>query len=62
MEETNYIQRRIFQIIEVQQKREALNQITKAYQRKIKSYFKNKTKKEFFQECDLVLKWDARRE
>jgi len=31
IEESNYIQRRIFHIIEVQQKREALNQITEAY-------------------------------
>jgi transposase InsO family protein len=38
MEEPNDIQRRIFQIIEVQQKREALSQIIEAYQRKIKSW------------------------
>jgi len=31
MEERNEIQRRIFHIIEVQKKREALNQITEAY-------------------------------
>jgi hypothetical protein len=53
IEEPNDIQRRIFQIIEVQQKREALNQITEAYQSKVKSYFDKKTKKEIFQEGDL---------
>jgi len=62
MEEPNAIQRRIFQIIEVQQKREALSQITEAYQRKIKKSFDKKTKKEIFREGDLVLRWDARRE
>jgi uncharacterized radical SAM superfamily Fe-S cluster-containing enzyme len=62
MEELNDIQRRIFHIIEVQQKREALNKITKAYQRKIKLDFDKKTKKEIFQEGDLVLSWDAIRE
>jgi hypothetical protein len=39
-----------------------LNQIIEAYQRKTKSSFENKTKKEIFQEGDLVLRWDARRE
>jgi hypothetical protein len=62
IEEPNDIQRRIFQIIEVQQKREALDQRTKAYQRKIKSSFDKKTKKEIFKEGDLVLRWDARRD
>jgi hypothetical protein len=36
IEEKNDIQRRIFQIIEVQQKREASNQIIVAYQSKVK--------------------------
>ena len=62
IEEPNEIQRRIFQIIEVQQKREALDQKIEAYQGKIKSSFDNKTKKEIFQEGDLVLRWDARRD
>jgi hypothetical protein len=55
MEEPNDIKRRIFQIIEAQQKREALNQITEAYQSKIKLAFDKKTKKEIFREGDLVL-------
>jgi hypothetical protein len=62
IEEPNDIQRRIFQIIEVQQRREALDQRTEAYQSKIKSAFDKKTKKEIFQEGDLVLRWDARRD
>jgi hypothetical protein len=55
IEEPNDIQRRIFQIIEVQQRREALDQRTEAYQSKIKSSFDKKTKKEIFQKGDLVL-------
>jgi hypothetical protein len=62
IEEPNDIQRRIFQIIEVQQRREALDQRTEAYQNKIKSIFDKKTKKEIFQKGDLVLRWDARRD
>jgi hypothetical protein len=62
MEEPNEIQRRIYQIIEVQQRREALDQRTEAYQSKIKSAFDKKTKKEIFQKVDLVLRWDARRD
>jgi hypothetical protein len=61
IEEPNDIQRIIFQIIEVQQNREALNQITEAYQSKFKSSFDKKTKKEIFLEGDLVLRWDVRR-
>jgi hypothetical protein len=62
IEEPNDIQRRIFQIIEVQQRREALDQRTEAYQSKIKSSFDKKTKKDIFQEGDLILRWDARRD
>jgi hypothetical protein len=62
MEETNEIHRRIFQIIEVEQKRESLNHITEAYQSKIKLAFDKKTKKEIFQEGDLVLRRDYERE
>jgi hypothetical protein len=62
MEERNEIHRRTFHIIEVQKKREALNRITEEYQRKIKSTFDKKTKKEIFQEGDLVLRWDSIRE
>jgi hypothetical protein len=49
MEETNDIQRRILQIIQVHQKREELNHLTEAYQRKIKLSFDKKNKKEIFQ-------------
>jgi hypothetical protein len=32
------------------------------YQNKVKGTFDKKTKKDIFQEGDLVLRWDARRE
>jgi hypothetical protein len=62
VEEPNDIQRRIFHIIEVQQRREALNEKTEAYQSKVKATFDRKTKKDTFQAGDLVLRWDTRRE
>jgi hypothetical protein len=62
VEEPNDIYRRIFQIIEVQQRREILNEKIEAYQRKVKGAFDRKTKKENVQAGDLVLRWDARRE
>jgi transposase InsO family protein len=49
IEEPNDIQRRIFQIIEVQKKREALDHKTEAHQSQIKSTFDEKNKKEIFQ-------------
>jgi hypothetical protein len=61
IEDPNDIQWRIFQIIEVQQIREAPDQRSEAYQSKIKSAFDKKTKKEIFQEGDLVFRWAARR-
>jgi transposase InsO family protein len=60
IDKLNDIQRRIFQIIEVQQKREELGENTEAYQSNIKSTFDKKTKKEIFQEGDMVLRWDAK--
>jgi hypothetical protein len=39
-----------------------LNHITEAYQSKIKSVVDKKTKKEIFQEGDLVLRWDSKRD
>jgi len=63
LEEPNYIQRRIFQIIEVQQKRENLNEESEAYQSKVKKTFDKKTKKKTsFKARYLVPRWDAIRE
>jgi transposase InsO family protein len=62
LEEPNDIQRRIFQIIEVQQRREMLNEKFEAHQSKVKVVFDKNTKKYDFETGDLVLRWDARRE
>jgi hypothetical protein len=62
LEEPNDIQRRVFQIIEVQQNREKLNQKVVIHQSKVKATFDKKTNKGIFQEGDLVSRWDARRE
>jgi hypothetical protein len=62
LEEPNDLQRRIFQMIEVQQVREQVNQKVVAHQSKVKATFDKGTKKDIFNEGDLVLRWDARRE
>jgi flagellar hook assembly protein FlgD len=61
-EEPNDVQRRIFQLIEVQQAKEQVNQKATSHQNKIKATFDKGTKKDVFNEGDLVLRWDARRE
>jgi hypothetical protein len=62
LEEPNDIQRRVFQMIEVQQTREKMDQKVVIHQSKVKATFDKKTKKDIFKEGDLVLRWDARRE
>jgi hypothetical protein len=48
LEELNDIQRTIFQIVDVQQKREKFNEEFEAYQSKVNASFDKKTKKENF--------------
>jgi hypothetical protein len=62
LEDPRDIQRIIFQIIEVEQNRERLHKEAVIYQTKVKENFDKKNKKDIFQEGDLVLRWDARRE
>jgi hypothetical protein len=62
LEDPNDIQRRIFQITEVRQNRERLNQEAIIYQNKVKATFDRKSKKDIFQEGYIVLRWDAMRE
>jgi len=62
IEEPNDTQWRIFQIIEVQQRREALNQRKETFQSIVKSSFDKKTKNDIFREGDLVLRWDVKRD
>jgi hypothetical protein len=62
LEEPNDIQRRIFQMIEVQQVREQVNQKVVAHQRKFKATFDKGTMKDILNEGYFVLRSDASRE
>jgi hypothetical protein len=61
-EETNDLQRRIYQLIQVHETREIVNEKHKAYQEQMKQLFDKRAKERTFQPNDLVLKWDKRRE
>jgi transposase InsO family protein len=60
--EPNDIQRRINQLIHVQQMREEVYNNTQLHQDKMKKVFDKRTKVDDFKVDDLVLKWDARNE
>ena len=57
--ESNPIQRRINQLVEVQQIREQVVDKSQIFQDKVKRSFDRKAKPDDFQQGDLVLKWDA---
>lgn len=59
-EEPNDMQRRINQLIAVQQMREDVYNKSQHFQDKIKNVFYKKTKYDDFQVQDVVLKWDSR--
>jgi hypothetical protein len=59
-EEKSYeMQRRINQLIEVQQVREQVQIKSQVHQERIKQIFDKRTKERNFMTGDLVLKWDA---
>ena len=60
--EPNPVQRRINQLIEVHQEREALCEKVQEYQDKVKQVFDKRAKMTSFKLGDRVLKWDARHE
>ena len=60
--ESNPMQRRVNQLVEVQQIREGVFDKTHIFQDKIKNIFDRRTKLDDFQPSDLVLKWDAQYE
>ena len=60
--EPNPVQRRINQLIEVHQEREALCERVQGYQNKVKQVFDKRAKMTSFKLGDMVLKWDARHE
>ena len=60
--EPNPIQRRINQLTEVHQEREALCEKVQGYQDNVKQVFDKRAKMDSFKLGDMVLKWDARYE
>ena len=61
VEEPNPTQRRMMQMIELNQVWEALVEKTQAYKDKVKSIFDKRANHKNFQADDLVLRWDVRR-
>ena len=55
------MQRRINQIIELNEVREKYYDKVQVHQEKMKNFFDIRVKEEYFQVDDLVLKWDARK-
>ena len=56
------MQRRIYEMIELQQNREKVEEREQLYRLKIKSRFDRKIKENTFSVGDMVLRWDARKE
>ena len=61
-EEPDDIRRRMFQIVQLQQEREAIKDTTERHQRRMKESFDKKVKKYMFAIGDLILRWDARKD
>ena len=61
-EEPNDMQRRIYALIELQQKREIVEEKAQLYNLKIKEIFGRKIKDNTFSVGDMVLRCDARKE
>ena len=61
-EEPDDMQRRIFEMIELQQNREKVDEKEQLYRTKIKSRFDRNSKENTFSVADMVLRWDARKE
>ena len=61
-EERDDIRRRMFQIIQLQQERETIENTAEMHRKKVKESFDKKVKKDVFAVGDLVLRWDARKD
>ena len=61
-EEPSDMQRRIYALIELQQKRETVEEKAQLYKTKVKERFDRKIKENTFSNGDMVLRWDARKE
>ena len=58
-EEPDDIRRRMFQIIQLQQERETIENTAEMHRKRMKESFDKKVKKKVFAVGDLVLRWDA---
>ena len=58
-DETHPTQRRMYQLVELQQSREKFFDRTQKFHDKMKDIFDKRTKHEDFQVGDVVLQWDA---
>ena len=56
------MQRRIYEMIELQHSREKMDEKEQLYRLKIKSRFDRNIKENTFSVGDMVLRWDARKE
>ena len=56
------MQRRIYALIELQQKRETVEEDTQLYKLKVKERFDRKIKDNTFSVGDMVLRWDSRKD
>ena len=61
-EEPDDIRRRMFQIIQLQQERETIENTAEMHRKRMKEIFDKKVKKDVFAVGDLVLRWDARKD
>ena len=61
-EEPDDIRRRMFQIVQLQQEREAIKDTAEKHQKRMKDSFDKRVKKYLFTVGDLVLRWDARKD
>ena len=61
-EEPSDIQRRIYALIELQQKCETVEEEAQLYKTKVKESFDRKIKENTFSNEDMVLMWDARKD
>ena len=59
-EEPDEMKRRIFQIVKLQQEREAIVEKVEIYRKRVKECFDKKVKTYIFSVGDAVLRWDAR--
>ena len=61
-EEPDDIRRRMFQIIQLQQERETIENTTEMHRKRMKEILDKKVKKYVFAVGYLVLRWDARKD